>query len=391
MFRNAREVFEVAGFKIRIDPSWFIIAALIVWSLFTVYFPQSLPDVGKGVLFTISLIAMIGLFVSLILHELAHSWVARQFNLNVGSITLFIFGGVAELERDPQSAKSEFWIAIAGPAMSFALGGGFLLVAGLLDGAGQKGVVYEVVRYLGNINLVLAIFNLVPAFPLDGGRVLRSILWHIKKDVLAATRTASRVGTMFGFVLVALGILAFFSGQLVVGLWQLLIGMFIIGASRSSYEDLAIRQTLKNYTVSALMTRNPRVVDAGDTVNAIVNNVMLKHNVSFVPVLDGDQLLGYVDAAMIQTIDQENWGQTTAGDIFTAADSTNTVSANEKTEDVFDKMAKTGNRKLLIASNHRLEGVISLADLMHFLSVRSGLGLPPGRSAPAKNKHSLHA
>ena len=384
MFKNAREIFKLFGFKVRIDPSWLIIAALVVWSLSSSYFPEVLPTVSRTNLIIISLISMIGLFASLILHELAHSLVARRFNLKVGSITLFIFGGVAELERDPESARSEFWIAIAGPLMSLFLGILFLALANITEFEGSPSIVSVVFQYLGLINLVLAAFNLIPAFPLDGGRVLRAFLWHIKKDVLWATKLASNVGSVFAIILICLGILSFVSSYLVAGLWQVLIGMFILGASKGSYSDLAMRQTLKNYSVSALMTREPWVASADDTIQCLVDKVMLKRNVSFVPVLDGDNLLGYVDAAMIQTIDKDNWSETRVGDIYAAANEGNTTRAEARTEDVFDKMARTGNRKLLIVDKGQLEGVISLSDLLTFLSIRSGLGL-----APDDKKHGL--
>lgn len=378
MFQNAREIFKIFGFRIKIDPSWFIIAALIVWSLSASYFPDILPQASQTMLITISLAAMLGLFISLVLHELSHSLVARKFNLNVGSITLFIFGGVAELERDPESAKSEFWIAVAGPIMSFMLGFLFLILARFTAPDGGDNAVSAVFGYLGFINLVLAIFNLIPAFPLDGGRILRAILWQSRGDVLSATRIASRAGSFFAILLISLGILSFFSSQLVAGIWQVLIGLFVLNASKAAYGDLVLRQTLKNHTVSTLMTRNPWFINVNDTVLSLVDNIMLKHNVSFVPVLDGVVLLGYVDAAMIQTIEQDNWNDTKVGDIFIAADKLNTISSSAQTEDVFDKMVKTGNRKLMIVDGDRLEGVISLSDLMAFLSIRSGLGLSPG-------------
>ena len=388
MFENAREVVRILGFKIRIDPSWYIIAALLIWSLSGSYFPQVLPEMGRPALILISVIAMVGLFVSLVLHELAHSLVARHFNLNVGSITLFIFGGVAELERDPESARSEFWIAIAGPIMSMLLGILFVVLAGAT--LNQKAI-SEVLLYLGRINLMLATFNLIPAFPLDGGRVFRSLIWHIKKDVLAATRIASRVGTFFGILLIGMGIFAFFASQIVIGLWQVLIGIFIIRVSQASYQDLVIRHTLKNHTVETLMTTNPRVIEADETLKSLVENVILKHNVSFIPVMEQDKLLGYVDAAMIQTIDQDNWSETRAGDIYVATDQDNTIATDTPTEEVFDQMVRTGNRKLMITEDGQLTGVISLADLMKFLAIRSSLGLHPASSSAKSGVKPVHA
>lgn len=378
MFQNAMEISKLFGIKIRIEPSWLIIAALIVWSLSSSYFPGILPEANQTTLFVISTLSMLGLFVSLILHELSHSLVARRFGLDVGSITLFIFGGVAELERDPESAKSEFWIALAGPVMSLFLGAVCFVVADIIENIqGRNNAVFAIVNYLSFINFVLAIFNLIPAFPLDGGRIFRAILWHLKKDVLGATKIARNVGNFFAFVLIMIGVLAFFSSQLVAGIWQILIGIFILSASNASYNNLIIHQSLKPFTVRALMTRSLWVANVNDSLQHLVDKIMLKNNVSFVPVLDGDTLLGYVDAAMIKTIDQDNWSTTSVGDIFVASDAANTIHADMHTEDVFDLMTGTGNRKLLISDKGKLEGVISLADLLTFLSIRSSLGLKP--------------
>jgi len=375
MFRNAKDIITILGFKIRIDPSWFIIAVLIVWSLSTAYFPQKLEGASQSVLLAISVISMLGLFGSLILHELSHSLVARLFNLKVGGITLFVFGGVAELERDPESAKSEFWIAIAGPVMSLFLAGIFSVLASLSRQADISILVVELLTYLGLINLVLAVFNMVPAFPLDGGRVLRSALWFFRGDVVAATRIAGFIGKGFAGLLIAFGILSLFSGQTISGLWQILIGVFIFGASNAAYQELVMRHVLKDQTVSALMTRDPWVANVDENVQSLVDNVLLKRNVSFVPVMEHEQVLGYVDAAMIKTLERENWADTKLGDIYIALNDDNSTRSTALIQDVFEQMNKTGNRKLLITNKGKLEGVIALSDMLTYLAIRQGLGI----------------
>ena len=390
MFQNSKELFSIFGFEIRIAPSWLIIAVLIVWSLSTTYFPSRFESANRFELVFLSIISMLCLFLSLILHELSHSLVARHFNLKVGSITLFIFGGVAELEHDPEDAKSEFWIAIAGPIMSFLLAGAFWLLKIMGDKIGVSEIMVELFQYLGLMNLILALFNLLPAFPLDGGRVFRSMLWHFKGNVIEATRIATRFGKTFAIMLIALGILFLFSSQVVSGLWQILIGIFLFGASVSAYEDLKIRQILKNHTVSALMTRNPWIANVDETVQELVDTVMLKHNVTFVPIVEGENLLGYVDAAMIQTIDRETWADTELGDIYTPISHENSSRAEAPIQDVFDTMVQTGNRKILISKDGMLEGVLSLADLMTYLSIRQGLGDSLSTKTIKRSKTSAH-
>lgn len=378
MFRNAVNLFDIFGFKIRVDPSWLLIAALVVWSLSTAYFPAELPSLSRADYLALGIIAMLGLFGSLILHELAHSVVARQFGLEVGGITLFIFGGVAELEQEPRNPRSEFWIAIAGPIMSLLLSGLFYLLLILISGQGTSGSIRTVLGYLGFINLVLAVFNLVPAFPLDGGRILRAALWHFQRDLLRATRFASVLGTGFGALLIVSGILALFSPNLIGGFWQILIGFFIIGASRGSYNQLLIKTALRDQTVRTLMTADPITADVGLNVQSLVNDIMLPRHVSFVPVMEGEHLLGYVDMSLIREIDRENWPTTRLGDILVLSDESNTVDPDTATDSLFQNMAGNGQRKWLVARRGRLEGVISLSDLLSYLAIMQGLGLPGG-------------
>ncbi len=390
MFKNAVDLFEIFGFRIRVDPSWLIIAALIVWSLSTSYFPVELPGLNRFDYIGISIIAMLGLFVSLILHELSHSLVARMFDLKVGGITLFIFGGVAELEQNPRNAASEFWIAIVGPLMSIALAGVFYTTQGILPAVGASPLIISLFGYLALINLVLALFNLVPAFPLDGGRVLRAAIWHFKNDLMTATRIASRIGIAFAIFLMAVGLVSLFMSQTMGGLWQILIGFFILGASRSSYEDLVIKQILKGQTVHSLMTKTPWIAKPGDSVQSLVDTVILQKSISFIPVVEEGHLLGYVDAAMVQTIDRENWSDTKLSDIYVASDNSNTFLPDTPMQDIFTQMAKTGRRKILIAKEGRLQGVISFADLMSYLAIRSGLAPTSNAETIGKRKSAIY-
>lgn len=375
MFKNAINLFEIFGFKVRVDPSWLLIAALIVWSLSSAYFPANLPGHSHYDYIALAIVAMLGLFASLILHELAHALVARQFGLQIGGITLFIFGGVAELEQEPRNPKSEFWIAIAGPAMSFALSGLAFWMLHALDISGVSPSLHEVVAYLGLINLILALFNLVPAFPLDGGRVLRAALWWMRDDLLWATRIASNLGTGFGALLIVSGVLSLFTVNSVGGLWQILIGFFVINASTGSYRQLEIKMALKDQTVQSLMAKSPRTADVDDDVATLVDEIMLARNVSFIPVLEGEHLLGYVDTSLIHAIDRENWSTARLGDILVPVSDENTVPADMPMDVLFEKMVRSGRRKMLVGQGGRLDGVIALADLVSYLAICNGLGL----------------
>jgi Zn-dependent protease len=360
MFTHSVRLFDIFGFEIRIDASWLVIAALIVWSLSRGFIPSVLPGVEPGAALTLAVIAMLGLFASLILHELAHSLVARRYGLPVGRITLFLFGGVAELEDEPKSAASEFWIAVAGPAMSFALAALFALVASVA-GDGAAGVL---VRYLATINLVLGAFNLIPAFPLDGGRVLRAALWQRSGDVLSATRVASRAGSLLALALMGLGLFSVLSGGGVGGLWLGFIGLFVLSASRGAYQQTAMRQGLSGRRVADLMTREAHVVHPAASLQDLAERVMLTRGVSFVPVVEGGRLLGHVDAEPLRAVPREDWNMGRVADILVPKGPDTVLDPSLSAEEALRTMMTGGRRKYLVAEGDRLAGVLSLSDLM---------------------------
>ena len=389
MFKNAVDLFKIFGFKVRIDPSWLLVAALIIWSLSNAYFPDVLPGLTPYDYVALGTVSMLGLFASLILHELSHSLVARVFGLKIGSITLFIFGGVAELESEPKSPKSEFWIAIAGPLMSFALAGFSYAIAIFLMSIEVSKPLVAIFQYLAFINLVLASFNLIPAFPLDGGRIFRAALWYFRNDIFSATKVASAFGSAFGFLLIVAGVFSIFSTNMVGGLWQILIGFFVLNASRNSYQQLLIASALKDRTVGSIMTSPVFTARPEDTVRSVINEIILKRNLSFVPVAEGDHLLGFVSTSVLKDIEPENWDQTKLADVYVASSNKNTVSPDLPLEKIFKKMIKEDQRKLLVVENGSLVGVIALADLMTFLSIQSGLGFSQPNNASNKNSAGL--
>ncbi len=378
MFSNALKLFDVFGFQIRVDPSWLIIAALIVWSLATGYFPERVPDLSRADLFALSIVAMLGLFAGLILHELAHSLVARRFGLGVGGITLFLFGGVAELEQEPESAVSEFWIAIAGPVMSVAIAGVSWLAAGTAAAAGASQGLVALFEYLAAINLILALFNLLPAFPLDGGRVLRAVLWRVKGNVLQATRLASLSGTLFGYAFIALGLFALFSGAGVIGgLWPILIGLFLASAARGTYQQMLMRQSLSGRTVGQLVTSAALTVAPGQTVRDLVDDIMLGHGVGFVPVVEDGRAIGFVDTATVRGVDRENWDTIRVEDIFVPLDNAARAAPGEPLETLLKRITSSGRRKYIVEDQGRFVGVITLSDLIAHLNVLQELTQGP--------------
>lgn len=252
MFTRSFPLLTLFGFRIAIDLSWFVLAALIVWSLATDFFPESLPERSAQTYYIMGTVAALGMFASIVYHELAHSLVARAYGIRIAGITLFIFGGVAELEDEPPTPKSEFLVAIAGPISSVVLGGAFYLIASLFETSAPPEVL-AVLGYLTLINIVLAVFNLIPAFPLDGGRMLRAALWWGQGDLRKATRIASFLGAGLGIALMAFGAYNAFDGFLIGGMWQILIGYFVFNAAGNARRQTEIVERLRGVSVRQLM------------------------------------------------------------------------------------------------------------------------------------------
>ncbi len=275
MFGKKIYLFKILGFSVSIDVSWFIIAIFITWSLAKEVFPVYFKDLPTQMYWWMGAIGAIGLFASIIFHELCHSIVARLFGLPMRGITLFIFGGVAEMSDEPPGPLAEFLMAIAGPISSVVLSA-FLYVVYILGGIAQWPIfVRGVIVYLAGLNLVLAIFNMVPAFPLDGGRVLRSILWGIKKDLQWATKVSSMFGRWFGMFLMAVGFIEFLNKDFFGGVWMFLIGTFVKRASEMSYQQVLIRNSFQGEPVSHFMITNPVTVESFTPIDELVRAVFL--------------------------------------------------------------------------------------------------------------------
>lgn len=369
MFSNAVKLFSISGFDIKIDPSWLIIVVLIAWSLSQHYFPATLPGQTGSVYLSMAISATVLFFASLLLHELAHSVVARRFGVSVGGITLFLFGGVAELDAEPHSPKAEFLIAIAGPIMSIGLSVSFLFLSWIASLFGELIVVAKVFSYLATINFILAVFNLVPAFPLDGGRMLRAFLWSRSGSLLRATDKAAKAGILFAFVLMGFGVVSLFQGAIVSALWQIMIGGFLLVAARSAYQSQLLKVVFEKRTVGHVMQTRPITVAPDVSLATFVNQVVLRHGLSFVPVVEDGVLLGHIDHGMLSAIDRENWSSTQVGDVFAGLDTDTTVDPEMPIEELLKEIATTGRRKFLVADDRKLLGVISLSDLARHLQL----------------------
>jgi Zn-dependent protease len=373
MFGKRVTLFKLLGLEIRIDASWLIIAVLITWSLATGYFPMDYKDLPPATYWWMGASGALGLFASIIFHELCHSIVARKFGIPMRGITLFIFGGVAEMDQEPPSPKSEFLIAIAGPISS-----GFLafLFYRLHDFSGYLAVsvpIQGVLHYLGWINAILAVFNLVPAFPLDGGRVLRSILWYMKNDLRWATRVASSCGSGFGLILIFLGIFTFLGGNIMGGLWWVLIGLFLRGASQKSYEQLLIQRAFEGEPVSRFMKTDPLTVPRWLPLKEFVEEYIYKYHFKMFPVQEDGRLVGCVTTRNVKEVPQDEWERRTVGEIARDCTRENSISPDADALAALSVMSKGGYSRLIVVKNGQLVGVISMKDLLNFLALKLDL------------------
>ncbi len=288
-------------------------------------------------------------------------------------ITLFLFGGIAEMEHEPPTPKAEFLMAIAGPLMSVMLGGLFYGLAVLVRELGGGAPLHGVLRYLAMLNGLLVAFNMVPAFPLDGGRALRAGLWAWRKDLRWATRIASRIGSAFGAALMILGILAMLRGGLITGLWWLLIGMFIRAAAQGAYYQLQLRRALEGEPVSRFMTRDPIVVSPEMNLSELVEDYVYRHYHDLYPVISNGELLGCIGVREIKQVPRERWANVTVGDVMTPCSEANVISHDADAMQALAKMRTTGSSRLMVTDGDRLIGIIALKDLLGLLSLRIDL------------------
>lgn len=373
MFGKPFALFKLLGFTVKLDVSWSVVALLIAWSLAQGLFPDLYEGLPTLTYWWMGLAGVIGLFFSLILHELSHSLVARRYGLQIRGITLFLFGGVAEMEGEPASPRAELHMAIAGPLASLGLALGFQVLAWLAAAADLPAALYGVVRYLAFINLALALFNMLPAFPLDGGRVFRAWLWQRGGDLHAATRTAANVGNAVGLGLIFIGIVSAVSGNFVVGLWWFLIGLYIRGAAAASYYQVVAGRTLAGLPVSRFMNERPVTVPAGIDVAALVEDYVYRHHHEFFPVLHDGRLVGSVATRDIKAVPREAWPTTPVGDIAQRCSAENTIEAAADAGQALASMQASGSSRLMVTQAGRLVGILTLKDLLRVLALRLDL------------------
>jgi Zn-dependent protease len=353
------------GIEVRLNWSLLAVVALIVWSLSDGVFPSQNPGLSDNTYLGMAFVASLLFLASITLHELGHSWVARREGLEVDSITLWLFGGVAQLKGRFKSPGAEFRVAVCGPLVSIGLGVLFMVIAG----AGLPTEVDGVAAWLGYINLILAVFNLLPASPLDGGRVLHSALWRAKGDFAWATRVASEIGQVFGYLFIALGLaMLFFQGSFSGG-WLAFIGWFLLQGARAEARYVATEQALQGLRVRDLMVRRPVTVDANSTIGRFMDDVAGSNQFTTYPVLEGDRPVGLLVFASVAAVPRSDWDARRVRDTMVPLDQVPQLTEDELVVDALEELsAPTGNRGLVVDNGH-LAGLLSITDIARALEV----------------------
>ena len=364
-------LFRLFGFDVKLNLTWLLLGLLITWTLAAGLFPTDYPGLAVSTYWWMGVAGAIGILFSIVFHELSHSLVARHFGVPMGGITLFIFGGVAEMKDEPVDPKVEFLMAVAGPLASLALALVFLLFEQLASVIGWPVPLIGIGSYLGYVNVLLAVFNLLPAFPLDGGRMLRAALWFWRKDLLGATQTASRIGSGFGLALMFLGVLAFLQGQFIGGMWWLLIGAFLRSAAAATYRQLIMNEMLHDKPVRDFMQTQPVTVSPHIPIQAFVDDYVYHHHFKMFPVVDNGRLLGCITTRDIKQVPRDQWPARLVSQLTAPCSDTNTVSPDTPASRLITKMSSPGaNSRYMVVDNEHLVGVISLRDLNAYIALK---------------------
>jgi Zn-dependent protease len=364
------------GIEIGLHYSWFLIAFLITMSL-EAQFKAANAAWGAATIWAVAIVTAVLFFAALLAHEMSHALVARSRGLTTRAITLFALGGVAQIEKEPDDAKTEFWVGIAGPLASAAIG---LVCLGMAWAIGWRvestpeTPLQAMFVWLGYINFMLAAFNLIPGFPLDGGRIFRSIIWWKTGSMERATRIAARTGQTVALLFIAFGIFQFFAGAGIGGLWIAFIGWFLLQAAGASYATLALTEGLKNVRVADVMSRDCTPVDGNLNVQSFVDEYLLRTGQRCFVVGQNGSVAGLVTPHEIKGLERQRWPYTTLYDVMRPLDQLHTVTPATPVMEALETMGRDDVNQLPVVADNHLEGIVTRATVLQFLQTRAELG-----------------
>jgi Zn-dependent protease/CBS domain-containing protein len=379
MLRGSFPLARIAGIEVNVHPSWLVIFGLVTWSLAVGFFPAAVPDIDAGLAWALGAISAVLLFLCVLIHEFAHALVARSRGLDAHSITLFIFGGVSNLGGEARKPSIEFIVAAVGPLTSAVLSG---LAFGLLLVADWPAPVAAVITYIAIINGLLALFNLIPGYPLDGGRVLRSIAWTVTGSMRRGTEIAVTVGKVVAYGFLALGFLWVLGGNLLGGIWIAAIGWFISSAADASLDQVRMEQRLAGLRVGDVLLREPVGVEPGTSVAQVIEQHLLRGEHRAVVVLDGSRPVGLVTLSDVREVPPELRSGTPVSQVMGGRDQLVTLSPRDSVRQALEALVGGDFEQAPVVEDGRLVGMVTRGDIIRQLQVREALDLT-GRSRPA--------
>lgn len=364
-FQGAWQIGKIIGIPIKIHYTWLIVFGLITWSLSIFYFPKSAPELPALSYWINGLLASFLLFFSVAVHELAHCLVAMRYKLTIESITLFIFGGVAQMKGEPPHPRAEFRIAIAGPAISFLLAGIFFLLAFNTEHRGIR----SLFSYVYSVNLILGFFNLIPGFPMDGGRILRAYLWKKKANYLYATQKASGIGQKIAIFFMVSGVIALLMG-IPTGFWLILIGWFLYSAAYGSYQQSTLEALLKDVMVEDLMVRTLVTVSPSMSIQEVIDNYFLKHGYAGFPVVSEGKYLGILTLRDIKNIPEKDRTQREVSEFYGRHKPQWEISPQESALSALERMIREDVGRLVILEGEKITGMITRNGIARYLEIK---------------------
>jgi Zn-dependent protease/CBS domain-containing protein len=368
--RSQIKLGKIFGIEIGVHYSWFLIAILIAASLYQQFHAENAAW-SDGLILAMSIVTGILFFVSLILHELAHSVFARSRGMEVREITLFALGGVSQIEQNPKSATAEFWMAFVGPLTSACIGGLCLLVR-TVAGNGSSPII-AMIAWLGYINFALAIFNMIPGYPLDGGRVLRAIIWWKTGDPDRSTRIAARTGQAVGVFFIVAGIFQFFNGAGIGGLWISFIGWFLLQAAAQSYLAVGLASAMQGVTAADLMATDTPTLDGNLNIQHFVDEELLKTGRRCFVILENGNVAGLITPHEVKEIDRARWPYTTLSDAMRPLDEMHTIAPETPLKDALEIMGREDLNQLPVVKEGVLKGFLSRTQVLDYFRTRAEL------------------
>jgi Zn-dependent protease len=370
--RGRLQVLEVWGIPIRVHFSWLLVFGLVTWSLAAGYFPREYPGWPVRTYWAVGAVTALALFASILIHELGHSWVALRNRIPIRSITLFVFGGVAQIAREPGGPGAELRIAIAGPVTSFALAG---LFVGAWPLVREVPILAAPVIWLARINFMVALFNLVPGFPLDGGRLLRALVWRWTGSLHRASEAASFIGQLVAFGFIGWGILTVLGGDVIGGMWISFIGWFLQNAAATSHAEANLREMLRDVTVGQAMTRDCPRVERAWSLDQVVREEVLGAGRRCFVVTDDGRLAGLLTLHEIKAVAKDRWAAVTVGETMTPAEKVTTVDPVTDLLAALEKMDDANVAQMPVVEAGRLLGMVGREQILHYVRLRAELGV----------------